>query len=806
MNKQMDSKQAQRLLKSLESDPRLQAPDDATILSDEQYPISFDAAILRLKDPISVTSTVTILGWNRDIRDQHLSAQDRERLIKQQDTVRSTLLLTPTTDNPMDEISYQHWKHRITNICLDAAQVALQTVDDNTSLKYVFQPSATSISTVRRADTRNIQGLVLYHPIILDSPWASPRNIENKIQDLIRERDPLLLARAYPDLSQVWDQHEYDRLYEASMVALRTITTLQESIKVLLQRIYKFTSHTFHVLLREIIPEAKAGKSHLFTMIVEHRNQFLTNARETKSNEPYTALHTLDFIKTKFVRANENTTHIAWTVILLHTRAIGQPIYQWQASFDPLLRKYEQARGKKMKDKSMLKVKVLMAKQFTDDEKIILAGIDTGYSISDIDNGKFKLKKLQSDLAEHVSRFTRRYNPDARIIAYLRKRAEEFRTELPSFLNKRKADASTTQESGRKRMRPHAQRKSYQGFLMCANPTCISNHVAHTHDTANCHYYNAKGKGIKGKDKGQRHIFDGKGKHPNGKGKGMKGKKGKGPPSKGSKGGKGVKGKSALGNRIHEHASSSIGEINMTDSVKPLVCDFCHKPNHVRQNCRKLQALNNSKTYRQARGRHDDRRQLIFTMLENSVFSPNTCSWCLSATCNGGNCYPPDDPVFFTETNNIFCEEILPLVKNAKLELPLDSADPLIPYQFHFEDSGWGQQWGSNFNYESNFNHEGACWDNIEAWEKEETPLFWYDNASGWDQAQVSQDWDRHASTWQDNHLPNGSDDYEKSEEVSKEMLPDENLSTSNLGLLVEEDDIDNNSGEDPSADSSEEI
>ena len=54
MNKQMDSKQAQRLLKSLESDPRLQAPDDATILSDEQYPVAFDAAILRLKDPLSL--------------------------------------------------------------------------------------------------------------------------------------------------------------------------------------------------------------------------------------------------------------------------------------------------------------------------------------------------------------------------------------------------------------------------------------------------------------------------------------------------------------------------------------------------------------------------------------------------------------------------------------------------------------------------------------------------------------------------------------------------------------------------------
>ncbi len=123
-------------------------------------------------------------------------------------------------------------------------------------------------------------------------------------------------------------------------------------------------------------------------------------------------------------------------------------------------------------------------------------------------------------------------------------------------------------------------------------------------------------------------------------------------------------------------------------------------------------------------------------MLENSVFSPNTCSWCLSVSCNGGNCYPPDDPVFFTETNNIFCEEILPLVKNAKLELPLDSADPLIPYHFYFENSGWGQQWGSNFGYEE------MQWDNSsESWEKETASSLWYDNVSSWDQAQQNQDW-----------------------------------------------------------------
>ncbi len=95
---------------------------------------------------------------------------------------------------------------------------------------------------------------------------------------------------------------------------------------------------------------------------------------------------------------------------------------------------------------------------------------------------------------------------------------------------------------------------------MCANPVCISNHVAHTHDTAQCHCYNAKGKGTKGKEKGHNHRSDGKEKLPDGKGKRIKGKKGKGQSPKGAKGGKGVKGKAALGNRIHD---SSAGNTNI---------------------------------------------------------------------------------------------------------------------------------------------------------------------------------------------------------------------------------------------------
>jgi hypothetical protein len=109
-------------------------------------------------------------------------------------------------------------------------------------------------------------------------------------------------------------------------------------------------------------------------------------------------INTLDFIRSKFVKTNANTTHIAWTKILLHTRDIGQAIYQWQASLGPLIRTFEQARTKKMykMHATTSNVKQLIAKQITDNEKIILSGISPNYSIIDnVDKGAFVLKEIQ---------------------------------------------------------------------------------------------------------------------------------------------------------------------------------------------------------------------------------------------------------------------------------------------------------------------------------------------------------------------------------------------------------------------------
>ncbi len=85
----------------------------------------------------------------------------------------------------------------------------------------------------------------------------------------------------------------------------------------------------------------------------------------------------------------------------------------------------------------------------------------------------------------------------------------------------------------------------------------------------------------------------------------------------------------------------------------------------------------------------------------------------------------------------------------------------------------------------------------------------WYDNDFNWNQTQHYQDWDwqeKTTSTWLDESLPNGSSDIREEEGVSNEVLLEENSNSNNVGLQVEEDDIEERPDDDASGGSSEEI
>ena len=64
--KSFTTKSVEKLLQNLNTDPRLQALDDTTILSEEQYPMAFDALITWIKYPITLTTASTVDTLNYD--------------------------------------------------------------------------------------------------------------------------------------------------------------------------------------------------------------------------------------------------------------------------------------------------------------------------------------------------------------------------------------------------------------------------------------------------------------------------------------------------------------------------------------------------------------------------------------------------------------------------------------------------------------------------------------------------------------------------------------------------------------------
>jgi hypothetical protein len=116
-------------------------------------------------------------------------------------------------------------------------------------MKYLFQPDKKDETKTELHNTKNnVQGLLLYHPILIDSPWQEPEDIDAKVGRLLQTTEPLLMARAEKE-DDGTDPRDRDN-------AQKQMAVLHLSIKNILERVYKLMSHSFHVLLQDLIPHA----------------------------------------------------------------------------------------------------------------------------------------------------------------------------------------------------------------------------------------------------------------------------------------------------------------------------------------------------------------------------------------------------------------------------------------------------------------------------------------------------------------------------------------------------------------------
>jgi hypothetical protein len=178
-----------------------------------------------------------LLQWNRHSCDSTYDAALRSTSITNQEYLRKTYQLIPTADNPWDLNTFRQWKYFVTNLCLSAVQDAMKAGDYGKSMKYLFQPDSASKTTSEFHNTKsNVQGLlILYHPILLNSPWKAPDDLDAQIGQLLNTTEPLIMARATNEDGV--DARDREN-------AQKQLTVLHQSIKSILERVYTTTSHS----------------------------------------------------------------------------------------------------------------------------------------------------------------------------------------------------------------------------------------------------------------------------------------------------------------------------------------------------------------------------------------------------------------------------------------------------------------------------------------------------------------------------------------------------------------------------------
>jgi hypothetical protein len=105
-------------------------------------------------------------------------------LTEQKNKTAKLFQLTAMTSNPWDEVQFNFWMHKVTNMVLSAIRLALKDDAKTDVNELLFSTGDHNNVTVSSGDKRNIAGLLIWHPILLDSPFEESLGKDQLLDDL----------------------------------------------------------------------------------------------------------------------------------------------------------------------------------------------------------------------------------------------------------------------------------------------------------------------------------------------------------------------------------------------------------------------------------------------------------------------------------------------------------------------------------------------------------------------------------------------------------------------------------------------
>jgi hypothetical protein len=121
----------------------------------------------------STDNISTILQWEKH-HTSRLTEEQKVMLAEQKNKTAKLFQFTATTSNPWDDVQFNFWKHKVTNMVLSTIRLALNEDSKTGVNKLVSSTGEHNNVTVSSEDKRNIAGLLIWHQILLDSPFEEP--------------------------------------------------------------------------------------------------------------------------------------------------------------------------------------------------------------------------------------------------------------------------------------------------------------------------------------------------------------------------------------------------------------------------------------------------------------------------------------------------------------------------------------------------------------------------------------------------------------------------------------------------------